>query len=126
MRPWISTDSAGIRQARDCITNCRLVEYEEETKTARFLLTSTAMDGGSIAGDKITFSISNFLSHITEYKDVEIPVDWGKTCPKNPLPGMLYIQAAVALPEKRFPEIRKAGLVRVLKPMEPAAWPVEE
>ena len=117
-------DSAGIRQARDCITNCRLVEYEEETKTARFLLTSTAMDGGSIAGDKITFSISNFLSHITEYKDVEIPVDWENLPQESPSRDAVYTGGGGAAGET-LSEIRKAGLVRVLKPMEPAAWPVE-
>lgn len=117
-------DSAGIRQARDCITNCRLVEYEEETKTARFLLTSTAMDGGSIAGDKITFSISNFLSHITEYKDVEIPVDWENLPQESPSRDAVYTGGGGAAGET-LSAIRKAGLVRVLKPMEPAAWPVE-
>ncbi len=103
-------DSARFRIGKDCAINCQLVEFEEKTKTARFLLTVQTMDGSRIAGNKLTFQAGCFLSHKTEYKNVEVPVEWEKLPEESP-----------------FIEASGCGFdtVRVLRSAKPMDWPVE-
>jgi len=103
-------DSAMFRTGKDSVGTCQQVDYDPDTKTARFLLTTRTMDGSSIAGNKITFQASCFLSHKTEYENVEIPVDWAK------IPG-------------ESPSMEADGgreTVWVLRPAAPIEWIVKE
>lgn len=68
-------DSYSINRAFDSSASCRLVEYDEETKTATFLIVIKEQGSGNMEGDKITFSVREFLSHKNYYENVEIPVD---------------------------------------------------
>lgn len=124
-------DSALFRTGKDSVGTCRQVDYDPDTKTARFLLTTRTMDGSSIAGNKITFQASCFLSHKTEYKSVEVPVDWEKLPGESPSMEAYFKGGSGSVPLRAASadELEKGGyteMVRVLQPAEPMDWPVEE
>ena len=54
---------------------CQQVGYDEESKTATFLITIEEWGRTNISGSKITFSVRQFLSNKTYYEDIEIPID---------------------------------------------------
>ena len=66
-------DSYSIRRPFDSSATCDLLGYEEETKTATFLITIEEWGNHNITGDKITFSVREFISDKHYYR--EIPVD---------------------------------------------------
>lgn len=68
-------DSYSIRSPFDSSAHCERVGYDADTKTATFLISISQMGGHDIEGDKITFSVKQFLSHKTEHDGVPIPVD---------------------------------------------------
>jgi len=55
-------DSYSIHTPYDQSGGCSLVSYDEDTKTATFMLTIEQMNHVLIPGDKITFSVSQLLS----------------------------------------------------------------
>ncbi len=67
-------DSYSINRSFDSSAHCELAGYEEDTKTAMFLITIDEWGSQNIAGDKITFSVREFLSHKNKYEGVEIPI----------------------------------------------------
>lgn len=67
-------DSYRINIPFDCSSSCNRVGYDPETKTVTFLITISKWDEQSIEGDKITFSIREFISHKEEYEDISIPI----------------------------------------------------
>lgn len=68
-------DSYSINRPFDSSASCQRVGYDEKTKTATFLISITEWGKQKIAGDKITFSVKEFLSHKKNYSDVKIPID---------------------------------------------------
>jgi hypothetical protein len=68
-------DSYSINRPFDSSASCQRVGYDEKTKTATFLITIYEWGTQKIAGDKITFSVKEFLSHKRKYYNVEIPID---------------------------------------------------
>ncbi len=68
-------DSYDINRPFDSTAFCQLVDYNEKAKTATFLISITQWRNQRIMGDKITFSVKEFLSHKKNYKDIRIPVD---------------------------------------------------
>lgn len=68
-------DSYSIHRPFDSTCHCELAGYDERTKTASFLITVQQWGEKEIAGEKITFSVKNFLSRKENYQDVEIPVN---------------------------------------------------
>ncbi len=68
-------DSYSINRPFDSSATCQRVGYDEKTKTATFLISITEWGNQKIAGDKITFSVKEFLSHKKNYSDVKIPID---------------------------------------------------
>lgn len=116
-------DSYAIQRPFDSSATCRQVGYDEESKTATFLIEISQWDGRDIEGDKITFSIREFLSHKKEYRDVVIPLDLaqvGAGIPRTDVetsggswsgekreePAVLSATRELALP---FPEITVTG-----------------
>ena len=69
-------DSYDINRPFDCSARCQRVDYDEQTKTATFLVTITQWGNQKIAGDKITFSVREFLSDKHEYNNIPISIDW--------------------------------------------------
>ncbi len=68
-------DSYSINRPFGSTATCQRVGYDEKTKTATFLISITEWGKQKIAGNKITFSVKEFLSHKKNYSDVKIPVD---------------------------------------------------
>lgn len=69
-------DSYSISPSFEQMANCEFIDYDGRTHTATFLITIKGMKGEKIEGDKITFSVREFLSHKKGYQDMEIPIDF--------------------------------------------------
>lgn len=67
-------DSYSINRPFDSSAHCERVGYDESTKTATFLITIDEWGNKDITGDKITFTVREFLSHKQTYDDIEIPI----------------------------------------------------
>lgn len=65
-------DSGSIYTPYDSTGHCELVGYDDKTKTAEFLITTTNWNGKSFSGDKMTFSVSEFLS---DKREIEAEID---------------------------------------------------
>ncbi|MDF2879266.1 MAG: hypothetical protein K0S30_2362 [Clostridia bacterium] len=67
-------DSYSINRPFDSSARCERVGYDENTKIATFLITIEESGNKDILGDKITFTVRQFLSHKKTYEDIEIPI----------------------------------------------------
>lgn len=67
-------DSYSINRPFDSQAHCERVGYDESTRTATFLITIDEWGSKDIAGDKITFSATQFLSNKQTFNDIEIPL----------------------------------------------------
>lgn len=76
-------DSYSINRPFDSSASCQCVGYDEKTKTATFMVSITEWGNQTIAGDKITFSVKEFLSHKKNYSDVKIPISLTSVAPAN-------------------------------------------
>lgn len=68
-------DSYFIHSPFDSSAHCERIGFDTETKTATFLITIDQAGSQDIEGDKITFSVKQFLSHKSKYEGIEIPFD---------------------------------------------------
>lgn len=70
-------DSYSIHTNADQIGGCSLVNFDEENRKATFLITVQHMDGTSIEGECVTFSVSKFLTGKKEIQEelTQISVD---------------------------------------------------
>ncbi|MEG2570501.1 MAG: DUF4179 domain-containing protein [Clostridia bacterium] len=68
-------DSYSINRPFDSSAHCELMGYAGDTKTATFLVTINEWGNKDISGDKITFSVREFLSHKKNYDDIRVPLD---------------------------------------------------
>lgn len=62
-------DSYSIHTNADQIGGCTLVDYDETNRKATFLITVQHMDGTSIEGSQMTFSVSKFLAGKSEIQE---------------------------------------------------------
>ncbi|GMQ57544.1 hypothetical protein AN1V17_19390 [Vallitalea sediminicola] len=67
-------DSYSIHRPFNSSATCQLVGYEDTTKTATFLISITAWGNKNITGDKITFSVGEFISDKHIYEDIPIDI----------------------------------------------------
>ncbi len=67
-------DSYDINTPFDAMGTCSQVDYDEKTGKATFLIKISLWDDKDISGDKITFSVGEFLSHKKIFED-EISID---------------------------------------------------
>ncbi len=67
-------DNYSINRPFSCSATCSRVDYQAATHTATFLIHFSQFDGQKIEGDKITFTVKNFLSKKQTYQDI-LPVD---------------------------------------------------
>ena len=70
-------DSYSIHTPFDCTSNCTLVNYDPNTKTATFLITIEQWGNVDIVGDKLTFSVRELLGQKEEHKGTINDVDLG-------------------------------------------------
>lgn len=70
-------DSYSIHTNADQIGGCSLVNFDEKNRKATFLITVQHMDGTSIEGECVTFSVSKFLTGKKEIQEelTQISVD---------------------------------------------------
>lgn len=74
-------DSYDIHVPNDSIAHCEFVDYNDETKTATFLIQIEQSE--KISGEEITFSVNRFLSGKQEYNK-ELSKDILKNVSKSP------------------------------------------
>lgn len=63
-------DSYQINTPFDCTGHCQLSSYDPDTQTATFLITIEQWNEQNIIGDKLTFSIREFLSNKKTYEGI--------------------------------------------------------
>ena len=68
-------DSYSINSPFDSSASSQLISYEATTKTATFLIIISEWEKQNIVGEKITFTLNEFLGQKTIYEDIEIPVN---------------------------------------------------
>ena len=68
-------DSYAINRPFDSSAHCELVGYDENTKKATFLIILEQWGDKDIAGEKITFTLTQFISNQTKYEDIPIAID---------------------------------------------------
>jgi len=57
------------------IFGCQHVDYDENTKTAKFLITADNLKDENFSKSEVTLSFNKFLSHKKTYDDILIPID---------------------------------------------------
>jgi len=76
-------DSYDINLPSDLIGTCSFSYFDEETRTALFLVEISRGDGKRIKGDKLTFTLREFLSGSTEYYDyIDLDLTQAETNPE--------------------------------------------
>jgi hypothetical protein len=68
-------DSYSINRSFGGSASCQRVGYDKKTNTATFLISITEWGNQKITGDKITFSVKQFISDKKSYADIKIPID---------------------------------------------------
>ena len=68
-------DSYSINRPFSGVSGCTLEEFDEETGKAVFFIQIQEYGDRNIAGDKLTFKVSRFLSGKEVYEDIELTVD---------------------------------------------------
>lgn len=63
-------DSYRINTPFDCTAHCQLSSYNPDTQTATFLITIEQWNKQNIVGDKLTFTIREFLSNKKTYEGI--------------------------------------------------------
>ncbi|MHC1723593.1 MAG: hypothetical protein AB9836_10355 [Aminipila sp.] len=114
-------DSYSLRIPFDSSANCQLVGYDEATKTATFLISITEWGNKKIAGDKLTFSVNEFLSHKQEYSNVLIKEDLSDIKNSSESQNVSLTGWSGQNTEKY---ISDSESVKVLKSSEPMNFPV--
>lgn len=116
-------DSYSINRPFDSSATCELVGYDKAAKTATFLISITEWGSKKIVGDKITFSVREFISDKHMYNEIPIEADLTsidsapstKQVPAGSGGGPKY--------EEYFPDFESKA--KVLLPSAPMKFPVE-
>ena len=118
-------DSYSIRRAFDSSASCRRVGYDSASGKVTFLITITEWGSHKITGNKITFSLREFLSHKREYKDLPLEVDFSSVGKGTAMLQPNLTGGSGPAIEQFFPEHQTPLPARVLQPSAPMAFPVE-
>lgn len=115
-------DSYFIRGPFDSEAGCRLAGYDRAARTAYFLLQIQQWGEGSIAGDKITFTVREFLSGKQTYENLEIPIDLSAVAQGERTQDVDIIGGSgdgyAALAEGQAPAVLEPGAAREDFPVE--------
>lgn len=116
-------DSYSINRPFDSSATCELVGYDKSTKTATFLISITEWGNKKIIGDKITFSVREFISDKHKYNEIPIGIDLSNIdnapSTKQVSPG----GGGGPKYEEYFPDFESKA--KVLVPSAPMKFPVE-
>lgn len=70
-------DSYSIHTPYDSSANCRQISYDDETKTAGFLITLSQWNDKDIIGDKLTFTVKEIITD-DRYYNFYVPIELSK------------------------------------------------
>nr|WP_315025001.1 hypothetical protein [uncultured Aminipila sp.] len=116
-------DSYDLRIPFDSMAHCESVGYDEKTKTATFLINITGWENKEIVGDKLTFSVNEFLSQKQEYKDVLVMEDLSEV-KDNLKTQNIRVSGYWGLnPEQYISDDTES--VKMLKPCKPLEFPIQ-
>jgi len=116
-------DSYSVNSSFNSSAVCRLADYDESTGKATFYIMITQWGDRKIEGEKITFSVREFISNRRVYE--EIPVETVLSCTeKTPYTKLVYPGDGTG---REFPGISEKynGKVKVLAMPEPMDFPAE-
>lgn len=68
-------DSYSIHMPYSAMGNCQKVGYDPKSGILTYLITVTQENGRKIEGEKLTFSVGEYLGRKQEYEKIEIPID---------------------------------------------------
>lgn len=116
-------DSYSINRSFDCSATCQNVGYDKATKKATFLISIKEWGNNKIAGDKITFSVREFISDKHFYNEIPIAVDL-KDIDSTPLTKQVTVVGGGGPKfEEYIPDFESK--VKVLVPSIPKDFPVK-
>lgn len=116
-------DSYSIDRPFESVSGCAPVGYEEETGKVLFLIRISQWGNRKIEGDKITFSVREFLSHKEEWEELKVNMDLEQQAQEKASRKTRFTGGG-ADHEKISRDA--AGMVSVLEPGEPLAdFPVK-
>lgn len=116
-------DSYSINRPFDSSATCQFVGYDDATRKATFLISITEWGNKKIAGDKITFSVREFISNKHTYKDIPIVVDLNNI-DNTPSTKQVHSNGGGGPKYKEyFPDYENKA--KVLAPSAPRKFPVE-
>lgn len=84
-------DSYSINTPFDSSAHCQRVDYDENSRTATFLITISQWGEQEIVGDKLTFTVRSLLYGKKVYEDYVVPIDLSKI-DKSPKTQKQYVQ----------------------------------
>lgn len=116
-------DSYSINRPFDSSATCELIGYDDATRTATFLISITEWGNKKITGDKITFSVREFISDKHIYEEIPVNVDL-ESIDGTPLTKQVPAGGGGG-PKYReyFPDHETSA--KVLVPTAPMDFPVE-
>jgi len=117
-------DSYSINRPFDGSATCERVGYDKATKTATFLISVTEYGNKKIIGDKISFTVREFLSGKRVYSDIPIAIDW-RNVNNTPLTRMVSINGGCGSIVKELKEPNYENKVKVLVSSKKTCFPVE-
>lgn len=115
-------DSYNISIPFDNSAYCQFVGYDDITKTATFLINISAWENNNITGDKLTFSVREFLSQKKEYNDVLVKENLTNIS-ENLETMKVSLTGCGGTNYKKYIS-ENTEEVKVLKPLEPMRFPV--
>ncbi|MFV0517558.1 MAG: hypothetical protein ACK5MV_09185 [Aminipila sp.] len=115
-------DSYSINRPFDSSAHCERVGYDATTKTATFLITIYEWGNNDIVGDKITFTVNEFLSHKKIYENIEIPVELSSIDTAKEVQEASNVTGGGGMDYQQFQEENPDALIPSL-PME--SFPVD-
>ncbi len=116
-------DSYSIHRPFNSSATCQLIGYDDVTKTATFLISITEWGINNILGDKITFSVREFISDKHIYEDIPFNIDLSTIRIANETKQIEMIGSGGKNFEKYSSE--KNNYTKVLMPSQPMNFPVK-
>ncbi len=116
-------DSYSINTPFDCTGHCTWADYDPQTGKASLLITMTHWGGVPVSGEKLTFTVREFLSHKKELEGPVFQVSLA-AAPLKPQTQSVPLRGYSGS-SSLVEAVLDADQVTVLQPSEPLAAPTE-
>lgn len=117
-------DSYSINRPFDSTATCQRVGYDKSTKTATFLISLTEWGNKKFIGDKITFSVREFISDKHVFNDIPIGVNLTRVNSTPPTKQVSPSGGGGRKYKEYFPNSESKA--KVLVPSAPMKFPVKD